>query len=50
MRLPDGYVNYMFEVHNIKIDPSTHVLLPKKAIYGLVLSKLPDNGGKSLRK
>jgi Reverse transcriptase (RNA-dependent DNA polymerase) len=36
MRLPDGYVKYMLEVHNVKIDPSTHVLLLNKAIYGLV--------------
>jgi Reverse transcriptase (RNA-dependent DNA polymerase) len=35
MRLPDGYVNYMLEVHNVEIDPSTLVLLLKKAIYGL---------------
>jgi Reverse transcriptase (RNA-dependent DNA polymerase) len=31
-----GYVRYMLEVHNRVIDPSTHVLLLKKAIYGLV--------------
>jgi Reverse transcriptase (RNA-dependent DNA polymerase) len=36
MRLPDGYVKYMLEVHNVKIDPSTLVLLLKKAIYRLV--------------
>jgi hypothetical protein len=36
MRLPDGYVKYMLEVHNVKIHPSTHVLLLKKAIYGIV--------------
>jgi Reverse transcriptase (RNA-dependent DNA polymerase) len=36
MRLPGGYVKYMLEVHNIKIDPSTRILLLKKAIYGLV--------------
>jgi Reverse transcriptase (RNA-dependent DNA polymerase) len=36
MRIPEGYVRYMLEVHNKKIDPSTHVLLLKKAIYGLV--------------
>jgi Reverse transcriptase (RNA-dependent DNA polymerase) len=34
MRLPNGYVKYMLEVHYVKIDPSTHVLLLKKAIYG----------------
>jgi Reverse transcriptase (RNA-dependent DNA polymerase) len=33
---PEGYVRYMLEVHNKRIDPSTHVLLLKKAIYGLV--------------
>jgi Reverse transcriptase (RNA-dependent DNA polymerase) len=36
MRLPDGYVKYMLEVHNFKIDPSTYVLLLKKDIYGLL--------------
>jgi hypothetical protein len=36
MRLPDRYVKYMLEVHKVKIYPSTHVLLLKKAIYGLV--------------
>jgi Reverse transcriptase (RNA-dependent DNA polymerase) len=35
MRIPDGFVIYMLEVHNKKINPSTHVLLLKKAIYGL---------------
>jgi Reverse transcriptase (RNA-dependent DNA polymerase) len=35
-RIPEGYVRYMLEVHNNKIDPSTHLLLLKKAIYGLV--------------
>jgi Reverse transcriptase (RNA-dependent DNA polymerase) len=30
MRLPDVYVKYMLEVHNVKINPSTHVLLLKK--------------------
>jgi hypothetical protein len=34
--IPEGYVRYMLEVHNTTIDPSTHVLLLKKAIYGLV--------------
>jgi Reverse transcriptase (RNA-dependent DNA polymerase) len=36
MRLPEGYVKYMLEVQNVKIHPSTHVLLLKKAIYSLV--------------
>jgi Reverse transcriptase (RNA-dependent DNA polymerase) len=36
MRIPEGYVRYMLEVHSKNIDPSTHVLLLKKAIYGLV--------------
>jgi Reverse transcriptase (RNA-dependent DNA polymerase) len=36
MRIPEGYVRYRLEVHNKKIDPSTHVLLLKKAIFGLV--------------
>jgi hypothetical protein len=36
MKLPDGYVNYMLELHNVKIDLSTHVVLLKKAIYVLV--------------
>jgi hypothetical protein len=27
MRIPDGYVRYMKEVHKKIIDPSTHVLL-----------------------
>jgi hypothetical protein len=36
MRLPNGNVKYMLEVHNVKIDPTTHVLLLKKDIYGLV--------------
>jgi Reverse transcriptase (RNA-dependent DNA polymerase) len=36
MRIPEGYVRYMLEVHNKTIDPSTHVLLLKKVIYGLV--------------
>jgi Reverse transcriptase (RNA-dependent DNA polymerase) len=46
MRLPDGYVKYMLEVHNVKIDPS------KMSYYSIKLSraqsKLPDNGGKCL--
>jgi hypothetical protein len=33
MRIPEGYDRYMLEVHNKKIDPSTHVLLLKKTIY-----------------
>jgi Reverse transcriptase (RNA-dependent DNA polymerase) len=36
MRLPDGYVKCMVEVHDVTIDPTTHVLLLKKAICGLV--------------
>jgi hypothetical protein len=36
MRIPRGYVIYVLEVHNKVIDPSTHVLLLKKAINGLV--------------
>jgi hypothetical protein len=36
MRLPNGYVKYMLEVHNFKIDPTTYALLLKRAIYGLV--------------
>jgi Reverse transcriptase (RNA-dependent DNA polymerase) len=36
MRIPEGYARYMLEVHNKMIDPSTHVLFLKKAIYGLV--------------
>jgi Reverse transcriptase (RNA-dependent DNA polymerase) len=36
MRIPDGYVRYMKEVHNRDIDPTTHVQQLKKAIYGLV--------------
>jgi hypothetical protein len=36
MRIPDGYVRYMKEVHNKNIDPTTHVLLLKMAINGLV--------------
>jgi hypothetical protein len=36
MRIPEGYDRYMLEVQNKTIDPSTHVLLLKKAIYGLV--------------
>jgi Reverse transcriptase (RNA-dependent DNA polymerase) len=36
MRVPEGYVRYMLEVHNKVIDPSTHVLPVKNAIYGLV--------------
>jgi Reverse transcriptase (RNA-dependent DNA polymerase) len=36
MRIPEGYSKYMMEVHNTKIDSNTHVLLLKKAIYGLV--------------
>jgi Reverse transcriptase (RNA-dependent DNA polymerase) len=34
--IPECYVRYMLEVNNKNIDPSTHVLLLKKAIYGLV--------------
>jgi Reverse transcriptase (RNA-dependent DNA polymerase) len=36
MKIHEGYVRYMLEVHNKRIDPSTHVLLLKKVIYGLV--------------
>jgi Reverse transcriptase (RNA-dependent DNA polymerase) len=36
MRLPDGYVKYMLEVHKVKIDPSMHVILLNKAIYGFI--------------
>jgi Reverse transcriptase (RNA-dependent DNA polymerase) len=36
MRIPEGYIRYMLEVHNKTIYPSTHVLLKEKAIYGLV--------------
>jgi Reverse transcriptase (RNA-dependent DNA polymerase) len=36
MRIPEGYIRYMLEAHNKVIDPSTHVLLLKKEIYGLV--------------
>jgi hypothetical protein len=36
MMIPEGYVKYMLEVHNNVIDPSTHVILLKKALYGLV--------------
>jgi Reverse transcriptase (RNA-dependent DNA polymerase) len=36
MRIPEGYVRYMLEVHKITIDTSTHMNLLKKAIYGLV--------------
>jgi Reverse transcriptase (RNA-dependent DNA polymerase) len=36
MRIPDGYVRYMKEVHNRDIDLLTHVLHLKKAINGLV--------------
>jgi Reverse transcriptase (RNA-dependent DNA polymerase) len=35
MRIPEGYSKYMMEVHSTKIDSNTHVLLLKKAIYGL---------------
>jgi Reverse transcriptase (RNA-dependent DNA polymerase) len=35
-RLPDGYFKYMLEVHNVKIDPSTNVLLLTRSFYGLV--------------
>jgi Reverse transcriptase (RNA-dependent DNA polymerase) len=34
--IPDGCVQYMKDLHNRCIDPTTHVLQPKKAIYGLV--------------
>jgi Reverse transcriptase (RNA-dependent DNA polymerase) len=36
MWIPEGYVRYMLEVLNKVNDTSTHVLLFKKAIYGLV--------------
>jgi hypothetical protein len=36
IRIPEGYGRYMLEVHNKVIDPSTHVLLLNKVIYGLV--------------
>jgi Reverse transcriptase (RNA-dependent DNA polymerase) len=36
MRIPEGYVRYTLDVHNEQIDPSTHVLLLRKAIYWLV--------------
>jgi Reverse transcriptase (RNA-dependent DNA polymerase) len=36
MRILEAYVRYMLEVHNKVIDPSTHKLLLKKSIYGLV--------------
>jgi hypothetical protein len=36
MRMPEGYARYLLEVHNKEIDANTHVLLLKKAIYGLV--------------
>jgi Reverse transcriptase (RNA-dependent DNA polymerase) len=36
MRIPEDYVRYMLEVHNKHNDSSTHVLLLKMAIYGLV--------------
>jgi Reverse transcriptase (RNA-dependent DNA polymerase) len=36
MRMPEGYARYQLEVHNKDIDPNKHVLLLKKAIYGLV--------------
>jgi hypothetical protein len=42
MRIPEGYVRYMLEVHNKVIDPSTHVLLLKKAIYGLVFQAMVE--------
>jgi hypothetical protein len=42
MRIPKGYVRYMLEVQNKTIEPSKHVLLLKKAIYGLV--QLLENG------
>jgi hypothetical protein len=36
MQIPDVHVRYMKKIHNKVIDPKTHVLLLKKAIYGLV--------------
>jgi Reverse transcriptase (RNA-dependent DNA polymerase) len=36
MRIPDGYVRYMKEVHHRDIDPTTHELRLKNAIYVLV--------------
>jgi Reverse transcriptase (RNA-dependent DNA polymerase) len=35
-RMPEGYAQYRLEVHNKENEPNTHVLLLKKAIYGLV--------------
>jgi hypothetical protein len=35
-KMSDGYVRYMKEVHNKFIDPTTHALLLKKGIYGIV--------------
>jgi hypothetical protein len=48
MRLPDGYIKYMIKVHNVVIDPATHVVLLKKAVYGLV--QAVDNRGRNLRE
>jgi hypothetical protein len=36
MSLADGYVKYILEVDNVKIDPTSHVLLLKEAFYGFV--------------
>jgi Reverse transcriptase (RNA-dependent DNA polymerase) len=38
IRIPDGYVKYILEVHNVKLYPSTHVLLLK--IYGVVQASI----------
>jgi Reverse transcriptase (RNA-dependent DNA polymerase) len=36
MQLPEGYVDYLKEVHNKIIDPSLYCLKLLKAIYGLI--------------
>jgi Reverse transcriptase (RNA-dependent DNA polymerase) len=40
MRIPEGFVRYMLDVHNKTIDLPAHVLLSKKALYGLLLAAL----------
>ena len=36
MTIPDGYIKYLKDKHGKTIDPKTHCLKLKKAIYGLV--------------
>ena len=36
MQLPDGYSDFVFIYHSIKVHPSTHCVKLKKALYGLV--------------